>query len=189
MNVSMGSEDFELTAAAWGFVNQIIAAGDGAATSGDLASELSDILASVQNVTPDELAVLDALASVSLSSFEYWEQNTAAIFSDFQNIYGECHANGGGESCYYATSRGMPLNPGLPVFRLASASTAAPTCSMGVKSIWTGDKWGAGVGLTVGLITRTVQGAIIGLVGGAAAGSAGGAILEFIRWQNCVWST
>jgi hypothetical protein len=189
LNVSLGSEDFELSGAAWGFVDQVMAAGDGAATAGDLASELSAILGAAQGLTSDELTVLDALASVSLSSFEYWEQNTAAVFSDLQNIYGQCHANGGGESCYYATSRGVPLSPGLPLFRLASVSSAAPTCPMGVKAIWTGDKWGAGVGLTIGLLTRTVQGAIVGLVGGAAAGSAGGAILEFIRWQNCVWST
>jgi hypothetical protein len=189
LNVTLGSEDFELSGAAWGYVDQITAAGDGANTAGDLASELSAILSAAQGLTPDELTVLDALASVSLSSFEYWEQNTPAVFADFQNVYGQCHANGGGESCYYATSRGVPLRPGLPLFRLASASGAAPTCPMGVKAIWTGDKWGAGVGLTIGLLTRSVQGAIVGLVGGAAAGSAGGAILEFIRWQNCVWST
>ena len=54
-------------------------------------------------------------------------------------------------------------------------------------TIWSGDKYGAGVGLAIGLRYGGVQGAIIGLFAGAAIGSGGAAAYEFGLWLHCAF--
>ena len=186
-NVSQVSSGYVMSSDAWAFVDQITAAGESAGSAGELASELSSITADAQGLSADDQSVIEAMASVSLSSYEYWEQNAVVMAGEMADAYGSCIGSGGGESCYYASSwRQTPLASPAP-FLLASNTVRARACEIDARLIWTGDKWGAGAGLAAGLATRTVQGAIIGLLGGAAAGSAGAATYELGRFVWCAY--
>ncbi|MDA1081901.1 MAG: hypothetical protein O2973_09545 [Gemmatimonadetes bacterium] len=187
MNASRSSGDYELSADAWLFVDRITDAGESAGSAGDLATELAAITAEAQSLSPDDQSVIEAMASVSLSSFEYWEDNSEAMAAEMADAYGSCVGGGGGESCYYASSNPQ-VQYSLPApFRLAANTATASACEINKGLIWRGDKWGASVGLSIGLLSRTVQGAIGGMFAGAAVGSGGAATYEFGRYLSCVF--
>jgi hypothetical protein len=182
----MAAEDFELSAQGWALVDQVMAAGAGAATAADLATELAGITSAAAALPADEASVVEAAASVSLSSFEYWTQNAQAMADEMAAAYGTCVEGGGGDGCFYVTGRSIWRAAPAPPVQLASYAAEAP-CFIDTDFIWSGDKWGAGVGLAIGLMTKSVQGAIIGLVGGAIAGSGGAAVWQYGKYLRCAF--
>jgi hypothetical protein len=178
------AEDFALSPEAWSLVNEVMAI-EGE-TPGEVASQLAGVSAAAQSLPADQATVVDALASVSLSSFEYWSANANSMAQEFSSSYGGCVGAGGGDGCYYAIA-GAPGTRKIPIVRLAANRSVPRMCSIGGSSIWPGDKWGAITGLTIGALTRTVQGAVIGLVGGAAIGSGGAVVYEFGKFLACAF--
>jgi hypothetical protein len=181
------TEDLVLSGDAWALIDQVQAAGGSASSAGDLASELAAISAQAQALTADEAAVVDAMASVSLSSYEYWSENGEAMANAMADAYGACIERGGGDSCYYASAWGSRERGQSTQVRLAANGAGPVACTVDVGTIWQGDKWGAGVGLAIGLRSGTVHGAIIGIFGGAAAGSGGASLYEFGRYLHCAF--
>lgn len=187
-SAAFGAENFDMSPAAWAFVDRITMAGGDAPEPSSLASELASIVADAHVLTADEQTVIDAAASVALASFEYWAQNSEAMVQEMSAAYGRCVENGGGESCFYAVS-GRPVPRTSPrMVHLATNSRAAAACAIDKGFIWSGDKWGVGVGLATGLMTRSVQGVIVGIIAGAAIGSGGAATWEFGKYVWCAFT-
>lgn len=185
-NASGMTQEFTLSGDAWALVDQVTAAGESAATPGDLATELSAITSQAQGLTADEASVVEAMASVSLSSFEYWSQNGQAMAEEMATAYGDCVATGGGDSCYLAMSHSRVMQPSPATIRLATYTPKRAMCTIDVGTIWRGDKWGAGAGLAIGLRTG-VQGAIIGIFAGAAGGSGLASLYELGKFIYCAY--
>jgi|GEM_PF-6932295 len=183
------SEDADFSPAGWDLVWQVGYASDAALSSSDLAGMLAAISVSAQSLTADEAAAIDAVTSVALSSFEYWEQNGAAAAQEIQTAYGSCLSGGGGDGCYYATSLPNFRAP-QPHFMLVShGGTPAPKCEYNWRFVGASDAWGATTGLTIGLkYAKTWQGAVVGLLAGAVAGSGGANVIESVRFFNCLFS-
>lgn len=186
---AIGEGDFEMSPDAWVLVDRISAAGGDSPDPTTLASELAGIVADAQALSADEQTVIDAAASVALSSYEYWSQNADAMAQEMSNAYGDCVENGGGQSCFYAVADKAPMRLPRPTVQMASYSRGAVACEINRGFIWSGDKWGVGVGLATGLMTRSVQGVVVGIIAGAAAGSAGAATWEFGRYVWCAFHT
>ena len=179
----------DVSPAAWGLIAEIDGAFDGAATAGDLANSLAGISAAAQALGSEDASVVDAMASVALSSFEYWEQNAYAAAADFSNAYGECLARRDGENCFLAARGLRSGSTTLGAFQLASfAPRSRRVCDMDWRSIGKADLWGAGVGLSIGLKYATSpQGAIGGLLGGAAVASGGAFLFGASRFAYCLY--
>jgi hypothetical protein len=180
------SSDYQISAEAQALVDQVVAAADGATTAAEVAGELAAITAQAQSLSVDDQNVVQAAASVSLSSFEYWSANAIAMADEMRAAYGDCVTGGSGESCAYETSWGTPQTA-APSFMLASSRVRPQVCNINTGLIWSGDKWGVGVGLAIGLMTRSVQGAIAGLVAGAVGGSGGAAVFAYIGFLQCAY--
>ncbi len=182
-------EDADFSPLGWELVWQVGYAADAASSSADLAGMLAAISASAQSLTADEAAAIDAVTSVSLSSFEYWEQNGAAAAQEIQTAYGSCLSGGGGDGCYYATSA-PNFRASAPHFMLVSnRGTPASKCEYNWRFVGAGDVWGATTGLTIGLkYAKTWQGAVVGLFAGAVVGSGGANVIESVRFFNCLYS-
>ncbi|MEA3245028.1 MAG: hypothetical protein U9Q74_02605 [Gemmatimonadota bacterium] len=184
---AQSSGGYSMSAEAWAVADQIQAAGGGATSADQLAGDLDAALAAAQGLSADDQAVLGALASVSLSSFEYWSANGPAMAQEIDDAYGTCIASGRGDACYYAMSlRASEVHPAT-VFQLAASVARQKACSIDTGFIWAGDKYGAAVGLSIGMMTRTVQGAIVGLIAGAAAGSGGASVYQLGQYVACAF--
>lgn len=177
--------ELQLSGEAWALVDRVMAAGG--SNAGEVASELAAITSEAQALSADEASIVEAMASVSLSSFEYWEQNAEPMFDAMASAYEPCFEAGGGDSCYYAMSRRGWAAPSAGLFRLAANMTGQSVCIIDTGTIWSGDKYGAGVGLAIGLRYGGVVGAIVGVFAGAAVGSGGAAAYEFGRWLHCAY--
>jgi hypothetical protein len=168
-------------------VNRVMQANTTLRDPDDLATELSAITDEARTLGDEEASLVEAAASVSLSSLEYWTANASAMAREMADAYGPCLKRGGRSSCVTAAAI-LDAAPSSPVaFRLAM--NRQEVCEIHLKVIWDGDVWGAGVGLTLGAGAGGVVGGIVGLVAGAFFGSGAAATYELVEYVICAYAT
>jgi hypothetical protein len=188
LNVQASSGGTEFSPEARELVNRIMRANQGSPSPAVLATELADITDEARALTDDEASVIEAVASVALSSLEYWSANAKAMAGEIRDAYGPCLARGGRRSCV-SQAAGPSMRPeSAATIQLVANQQDIEVCEIHVDVIWSGDVWGAGVGLTIGLkYGGGIAGALIGLFGGALLGSGGGATYELVEYVICAY--
>ncbi len=182
------TEGTDLSPEAWGMIAEIEGATAAASSAGELANSLAGISAAAQQLDPENAAVVDAMGSVALSSFEYWEQNGYAAAADLGGAYGECLERGGGDGCFFA-ARAAPLPRSGPTSQLVAFSRpVARNCGFGFMRVALADASGFTTGLTVGLkYARTPLLAVGSGLIGAIAASGGAFLYEAGRFWVCLY--
>ena len=193
--VSLATDVSPLSTAAGAIITQLRYANTYAVDATDLANQYNAILPATAALTPQEAEVINATASVGLSSRQYWDANTPAAQASMTSAYGDC-VN------YYAPSTDMSTTiqtcvgitqpvPRTVLVRfdgttlgggLWFAQTKTGTCNANnvqVGKIAQAD-FEAGFAAGVGAFVLSTPAAPISVPVAAAAGAFGGSTANFI---------
>jgi len=168
----------DISPEARGVLDQIGAAVQTAGSSGVLAANLNSILAQMPTLSEPETEAVNAVASVSQSSYEYWEVNTAPLAQQVTSAHGDCLAQYSDEATALQNCMGINGPPVLPTrFRnvgrshdiMFVANVGPRIChSPSAGDIGEADFVGAGMGAIAGIF-----GSAPGILAGALVGGLG----------------
>jgi hypothetical protein len=110
------------SAAAYGLLEQILAAIDAAVDSYDLAWRLHPVLNAASQLDAIERATIEATVSVAQSSYEYWEAQLPTYVQAVSSEYDPCLYNQWSQGYSYDSSLGNCVNGAGAVFQPLSYS-------------------------------------------------------------------
>ena len=175
-----------MSAEAQGVLDQIGSAVLAVSTSSELAANLNSILAQMPTLTSTESDVVYSVASVSQSSYEYWESNYEPLTQQVSSIYGNCLGQYSDEDTAMSICMGVSSGPVQPtrylrgtssVTLILAASMGPRICSFSWGDVAEADFAGAGTGAVYGAL-----GGPGGIFGGAAIGGLGAS--TFTGWAK-----
>lgn len=171
----------DISPEAHGVLDQIGNAVTTATSSGGLAANLNVILTQMPALSGTDVEVINAVASVSQSSYEYWEVNASILTSQVSTSYGSCLGQYANEADALQNCMGITIPIGTPTkferrhrdntsgnFGLASNTSFVRRCVIPeISDFGEPDFVGAGLGAIAGVFGP--PGILLGgLVGGAA---------------------
>jgi hypothetical protein len=155
-----------------------------ATSSGTLAANLNSILSQMPALPTAEVDVVNAVASVSQSSYEYWETNTSTLTQQVTTTYGGCLGQYADEATALNNCMGISSGPVEPTryekngsgpnVSLAANFVLRTCYSPSGGDIAEADFVGAGLGAIGGIFGPP------GILAGAAVGGLGAS--SFTGW-------
>ena len=189
-SMSSGAAE-DISPEAQGVIDQIGNAVLYATSSGTLAANLNSILSQSPPLSPVDAEVVTAVASVSQSSFEYWESNIQPLTQQVTASYGGCLSQYYDETTALQTCMGIGSGPAQPTrWRNRPDAGQAKLASMysrACQDVTAGDVGeadfvGAGLGAIGGIFGPP------GILAGAAIGGLGSSALTgWYRVGRLVW--
>lgn len=168
-------EEYVLSPEATELTNQVQTAVGYAANSYDLGTRLSPLLDASARLSQIDKEIVQAIISVAQSSYEYWEQEDAAMQAQFFEDYGMCVSEAYENSYSMDEGRDACLNGDLAyTTRPLLPKEASPQLLLRLASVPTPRSCGVGRHFKR-LVGADVVGGITGAVGGWKTGVAAGA--------------